>query len=73
MGSKFNNRNRFPFWKGVSSAFDLFGVNFPSKKEFKRHTLRHSEIEVIEDDLEQFQEDFWQALRQYESQTQTIR
>ena len=60
------------FLDDAISAFDLFGTTFPSKDEFDEFRLNQSEIEVVEDDLELFVRDFWEALSQYENTIETI-
>ena len=60
------------WWHDAISTYDLFGENFLSEDEFNIFRLKHSEIEVVENDLELFVQDFRTSLSQNEETVETI-
>lgn len=70
MGSLKNWYKRSPFWEGVASTFDLFGVSGISINDLKEITSPKRRNKAIEENFELVKKDLESKLKEYEREFQ---
>ena len=61
-----------PFWEGVSSAFDLFGLGDVSLEKIKKSNSRRLKRNSVAYDLFTVGKDMRLAINQYEKETKNV-
>lgn len=69
MGSLTNWYKRSPFWEGVASAFDLFGVLGLSVDDVKKISSEERRYNAIKENFDLVRQDLKSKLEEYEHES----